>query len=155
MLHALSHASPWTLCHSLNCITNLCLSFDLRRCYTDHISEHTQRFFVYITSAHDLRGHPPPQRLPLFYLQPWDESVWVPEEVLEEGSLSFLAVLPCKPKGPSPYSSGVIMCWPPSAINPELMYAHQAGVMEEGEQTWHCGQLGVSEVRERECKREY
>ncbi len=30
------------------------------------------------------------------------------------------------------------------------MYAHQAGVMEEGEQTWHWGQLGVSEVRKRE-----
>lgn len=29
------------------------------------------------------------------------------------------------------------------------MYAHQAGVMEEGEQTWHPDQLGVSEVRER------
>lgn len=29
------------------------------------------------------------------------------------------------------------------------MFAHQAGVAEEAEKTWHCGQLGVSEVTER------
>lgn len=76
----------------------------------------------------------------------------------EDGSLSFLALLPHKPKGPPPYSLRVIMCWPPSAVNPEPMYAQQAG-RQAGRKTdrrhgggragRRCSQLVVSEVRER------
>lgn len=49
-------------------------------------------------------------------------------------SLSFLAVLPRKPKGPPPYSSEVIMCWPRSAVNPAPVYAplRHEGIEELG-----------------------
>lgn len=140
----------------LNSVINWCLSFDLRVMLRgSHFRTYPRPFCIYHISPWLKRQRAPTPPSPIrrclcfSCILRWEPARF-PEDVPEEGWLSFLAVLPCKPKGPPPYSSGVIMCWPPPVVNPELMYAHQAGITEEREPAWHPGQLGVSEARRRE-----
>lgn len=122
------HCVATTLLHS--CVGDSC-ALSRRQCYTHRVLEFKPFFTHCLWHVSPLKEF---RRRSCWFTYNLEMRVFTAPRgrrtVCGEWSLSFLAIFPCKPEGPLPYSSGLIMCWPPPAVNPELTYAHEAQVSQ-------------------------